>query len=288
MKTAIQAGYFIEKYGQETGAKRIAELGYDGAYYVLPYRYDSPFVTEWDEKRIEAELSPIRELFASQGLRISHLEVNVELFNDHKPQSSDARTELCIKAAFACRLLGADTLVVKPASHCFGIQNQWQSSKDKTYAAFDKIKAACDNNEVKMAVCNSFCYLKSAIGYACSAKELKELCDHYGVKAIVNPYYAQRAGKSAADIITACKDSLEGLIVNDIELGMNSSMLPLMGAVDYFEIHDIIREASEDAYVIMSMDKFMGRFEGFGNSENLMTAIDEYLKGVAEAIGERD
>ena len=284
MNTAIQAGFFIRKYGMERAAKEIAALGYENVFYTLQFRYDDPFNTTWGDKEIGEFCDEVKGIFQKNGVKIKYLAANIELFNDHKPDTTAARIQYCVNAAKVAKMLGADGVAVKPASFCKARADLKEASKKNTLEAFDQIKKACDEQGVEMFILNNFAYPAVGACYGCSGDELKELCEQYKARAIVNPIHAQKSAKLASDMISVLGDSLEAFLVSDCESGLNSSMMPLMGCLDYLSIKHALEKAPEDSCIVLMMDGYVQHFEKFPDNEKVLTALGGYLAGVVDLL----
>jgi hypothetical protein len=133
-------------------------------------------------------------------------------------------------------------------------------------------------------ILNNFAYPAVGACYGCSGDELKELCEQYKARAIVNPIHAQKSAKLASDMISVLGDSLEAFLVSDCESGLNSSMMPLMGCLDYLSIKQALEKAPEDSCIVLMMDGYVQHFEKFPDNEKVLTALGGYLAGVVDLL----
>lgn len=277
MKLAVQADFFIKRYGLEEGAKHIRSVGYDCVYYTIDERYDAPFTSEWTEEQIAEKYAPVGKAFADNGLAIRCVIAGGELFNDHKPETFDARIHLVEQYVIACRYLGCDTLAVKPPAFYKPRLTFKEDSRSNTYTAFDRIKAACDARGVRFVIINNGPNYLPQKPYGCSLEHLIELGEHYGAKILFNPLNANKAGKEADALVSGLGDSLDGFLVEDMEAALGSSIMPMMGTVDYLSIIEALKTANRDACVVMSMGDFIRRFARFEDCQNVYDAIDGFL-----------
>lgn len=287
MKSAIQADYYVKRDGIENAFKKIRSIGYEDVYYTLKNRYDSPFVSQWGEEEMEKEFAVLAASLRESGLTLRYLAVENPLYNDHKPETFEARIRLYTQAAILARILGAKNLVVKPVAFYKFRATFREDSEAYTYEAFDRIYAECQKQGVGLVIANNMPNYPSQCPYGCVGAELMALAQRYDAQIIINPTAAFKAGKEIPALLETCGDRLSAFVINDLEAGLASPVMPMMGALDYGSIAQALATASQEAYAIMMMEGFVGRFARFTNCPELDRALEEFLFEMTAVIGGR-
>ena len=283
MRLAAQSDFFVKSFGPEEGFKKLKSIGYEAVAFTVNDRYDAPFTTEWTEEQIKEHFCAIGAAARAQGLEIVCATNGCEVYNDLLAHTFDARKEMCLRIVKAAHYMGAKLVAFRPVRFNGNFENANELSKQLSFELFDLVKKEADKYSVSLAFFNNVRGGKKYC-FGCTAAELKELCERYGARAIIDPVSAYKAQERLDNLTDGLKGDIFGIVLSDVESTIKNPFMPMMGSVDYSLVIKCAQEAPDDSYAIMDCSGVFKRYSEFADHKGTVDALNTLLYDMGKAI----
>ena len=290
MRIAAQSDFYFQTYGPEEGIKRIEELGYEYITYTITGRYDQPFTTQWTDKELEENYSPIKKAVENSNLKMLFAVVGTDIYNDVLHFTLEARKKMCVHSVKAAAYAGCKIIAVRPATIVRSTQDAMQKSKDISLEVFDAMKEEADKLGVKLAFINNTRAQNLWGGnycYGSNASDLMELAEKYDAGIVIDPVNANHAMERVEDLLVGVGDKLLGFFLTDIEGTTKAHVIPTLGCLNYGEIARNLKYASEDTALVSMYSPILKRYSDFTGSESFVKTLGELLLKMAKEFLQR-